>query len=91
MNKINPKTFINAGDTVKLNKIGLQYFDTELGKYPFTVLSVYNDLDEYALCAIESGADYVRNCTCHVRYSLISDGIRLTNVMFDEMDIVDLK
>ena len=89
--EINPKVFKNNGDLVKLNKLGLEYLGNEFKNEIFQINRIFHDYDDFKSCIDENGINIAMNCTCHLRYELVNTFNRINDVIFDEMDIVDLK
>lgn len=91
--KVNPKILIGNGDLVKLNKAGLDVFSENYMHRDeiFKVDNIFHDYDDFKSCIEDNGIDLAMNCTCHLRYRLVNTFNIINDVIFDEMDIVDLK
>lgn len=83
--------FLNVGDKVKLNELGLHYYDDKFENEAFTIVSVDVDQDDRTACELENGYKWAKDCDCYLRYNLKSDKGYCSDVIFNEMSIINLK
>ena len=88
---VNPRVFINVGDKVKLNDLGLSYAGSKYENEIYLVKDINSCPSDFESCVKGNGLTIAKNCTCHVRYTLENNVSYHNDIIFDEMDIVDLK
>lgn len=88
--RIVPTTFIGKGDLVKLNKMGLCYFEEEAGSI-YKVDDITIDRHDLFECIDDNGKEFAKYCTCYMRYTLKTESHELKDVCFDELSIYELK
>jgi hypothetical protein len=89
--EINPRTFKGEGDIVKLNNLGLSYSEGYFENELFIISDIKVDLSDLDNCIKENGIEVARNCSCYLRYELSNTFHIINDIIFDEIDIVDLK
>ena len=85
--------FLNVGDKVKLNNLGLHVYGNRFENEPFTIVSVDVDQDDRTACELENGYKWAKDCDCYLRYNLKSDikNWECFDIIFEEMSIINLK
>jgi len=84
---------IKVGDLVKLNDHGVLFFGDTMLNSTAIVTKVYIDNADRNGCVEDCGSDHAANCDCYLRYDIkdLHSTSNLSEVVFDELDIVRLK